>query len=112
MICGSMATAIRKVHARNGPWITEQGYEYNVVIIAAMAVLAEHGPGRPSVDARLFPKFHGPAWALAAVGAGVAGSYLVDVLAEPAPEEPVVAAPAQTDEARFTKEAAEARSES
>jgi putative oxidoreductase len=82
MITGSMATAIRKVHAPNGPWVTENGWEYNALIIASMAAIVEHGPGPLSVDARLFPNWKGPAWAAAAVGAGVAGSYLVDMLSE------------------------------
>jgi len=37
----------------------------------------ETGPGKPSVDEALFPRFKGPAWAALAVAAGVAGSYLV-----------------------------------
>jgi len=59
MIAGTMVTAIRKVHAPNGPWVTEQGYEYNLVIIAAMAALADRGPGSPSVDAKLLPGMKG-----------------------------------------------------
>jgi putative oxidoreductase len=87
LITGSMTTAIRKVHAPNGPWVTSGGWEYNAVIIAAMAWLAEHGPGKPSVDAALLPRFKGPFWAAAAIGAGVAGSYLATSppINEPAP---------------------------
>jgi putative oxidoreductase len=87
MITGAMVTAIRKVHAKNGPWVTSGGWEYNAVIIAAMAVLADHGPGRPSVDAALFPRLKGPAWAALAIGAGVAGSYAITSppLNQPAP---------------------------
>ena len=76
MIIGTMTTAIRKVHAPKGPWVTEGGYEYNAVLIAAMVALAESGPGKPSVDSAMFPKLKGTAWALLALGAGVAGSYL------------------------------------
>ena len=75
LITGLMTTAIRKVHAKNGPWVTGGGWEYNAVLIAAVAAIADHGPGRPSVDAALLPRFKGPAWALLALGAGVAGSY-------------------------------------
>jgi putative oxidoreductase len=77
MITGVMTTAIRKVHAPNGPWVTSGGWEYNAMIIAAMAALADVGPGRPSVDAALFPRFKGPVLAALAVGTGIAGSYLV-----------------------------------
>jgi len=83
-----MTTAIRKVHAPNGPWVTKGGWEYNAVLIAAVASLVDHGPGSPSVDAKLFPKLRGPVWAALAVGSGVAGSYLVtEKLNAPAPEE-------------------------
>jgi hypothetical protein len=51
-------------------------------------VLAEHGPGPLSVDAALFPRLKGPAWAALAIGSGVAGSYLATrpPFNEPAPE--------------------------
>jgi putative oxidoreductase len=97
MIIGTMATAIRKVHAPKGPWVTEGGYEYNAVLIAAMFALAEAGPGSPSIDSALFPRMKGTGWALLALGAGVAGSYLAtEHFNEPAP-----AAPATTDADRF-----------
>jgi putative oxidoreductase len=81
-----MVTAIRKVHAEKGPWNTEGGWEYNAVLIAALTALAEHGPGRPSIDG---DRFHGTFWALASLGAGVAGSYIATsppVNQKPAPE--------------------------
>ncbi|HEU4975984.1 MAG TPA: DoxX family protein [Baekduia sp.] len=115
LITGTMTTAIRKVHAKNGPWVTEQGYEYNAVLIALMALMAETGPGRPSVDARLFPSMKGTGWAALAVGAGVAGSFLVDGLSEEAPEAMTQAssfgdpASPSTQEARFTHESPTAR---
>jgi putative oxidoreductase len=76
LITGSMTTAIRRVHTPNGPWVTKGGWEYNAVIIATMAAVAEHGPGPLSVDGRLMPRLKGPAFAALAIGAGVAGSYL------------------------------------
>lgn len=76
MVSGTMATAVRKVHGKAGPWVTNGGWEYNAVVVAAMAALAEAGPGPLSIDAKRFPNFHGPAVAAIAVGAGVAGSYL------------------------------------
>jgi putative oxidoreductase len=72
-LTATMATAIRKVHADKGPWVSGGGYEYNLVLIAALTALADHGPGRPSIDG---DRFHGPFWALASLGAGIAGSYL------------------------------------
>src|SRR6185436_5280072 len=45
LISSTMVTAIRKVHADNGPWSTQGGWEYNAVLIAALTWLAEQGPG-------------------------------------------------------------------
>jgi putative oxidoreductase len=87
MVAGTMITAIRTVHLKNGPWVTDNGYEYNAVLLASMATLVEHGPGSPSVDAKLFPNWKGRGWAVASLGAAVASSYLVTKLAEPAPQE-------------------------
>src|SRR3954462_3653532 len=70
MVIGTMVTAIRKVHAPKGPWATEGGYEYNAVLIAAMVALAESGPGKPSVDAALFPRMKGAGWALMGLAPG------------------------------------------
>ena len=67
LITGTMITAIRKVHAPKGPWATDGGYEYNLTLIAAMLALTETGPGRPSVDAAVFPSLKGNGLALAAV---------------------------------------------
>lgn len=75
LLTGVMTTAIRKVHASNGPWVSNGGFEYNAVLIAALAALVEQGPGRPSVDGALFPRMNGPALALAAVAAGAGGSF-------------------------------------
>jgi putative oxidoreductase len=109
MVSASMVTAIRKVHAANGPWVADNGFEYNALVVAAMAALVDRGPGSPSVDSVLFPNWKGPGWAAAAIGAAVAGSYLVDQLSPPAPEDtasagdPGVTA-AAAEEARFNKE--------
>lgn len=91
VLTGTMVTAIRKVHAGNGPWVTESGWEYNATIIAALAALTDAGPGTPAVH----PRWRGTAWTVAALAAGVAGSYLAtDVVNEaPAPEPEPASAP-------------------
>ena len=105
-ISATMFTAIRKVHFAKGPWVTNGGYEYNLVLIAAMAAIVETGPGRPSVDANLFPGMKGTGWALAAIAAGAAGSYIAtEHLTEPAPPEPETTDADQPT--RFQREAAE-----
>jgi putative oxidoreductase len=78
LLTSTMTTAIRKVHAPKGPWVTQGGWEYNAVLIAALTALADHGPGSPSADAALLPRMHGPAWAMASLAGGVAGSYLAE----------------------------------
>jgi putative oxidoreductase len=96
MLTGVMVTAIRKVHIKKGVWITDGGFEYNAVLIGAVAALVDIGPGRPSVDAKLMPRLHGPALALLSVGAGAAGALLNEQLFnEPAP--PETAEPATVD---------------
>jgi putative oxidoreductase len=73
-LIGVMITAIRKVHAANGPWVSRGGYEYNLVLIAALLGLVDGGPGDLSVDRALGIHDTGPAWALAALGLGAAAS--------------------------------------
>jgi putative oxidoreductase len=94
-LIGTMVTAIRTVHLKNGPWNSNGGYEYNLVLIAAVATLVEAGPGLLSVDRARGAERRGPLWALAAVAAGVAGSYAALELAKrEAAARPLPAAPA------------------
>jgi putative oxidoreductase len=79
LVSGTMVTAIRKAHAQNGPWVTNGGYEYNLVLLAAMLAVAENGPGPLSVDSALAPDLKGTRWALLQLGAALAGSYLADL---------------------------------
>ena len=102
LITGTMITAIRKVHAPKGPWVTQGGYEYNAVLIAAMLALTEAGPGRPSVDASVFPSMKGNALALAQFAAAAAGAHLLtEQRGEEPPADDAVQAPRQE---RFTRE--------
>ncbi len=82
-----MITAIRKVHARNGVWNTSGGYEYNAVLLAAFFALTAEGPGRYSVDARLFPRLRGTPLAFAQLAAAFAGSELATSELVNAPQE-------------------------
>jgi putative oxidoreductase len=94
-----MLTAIRKVHAKNGPWASNGGYEYNAVLIAAVLALAELGPGRWSADAALGIEKKGTKWALAALAAGAVGSLLATATSARQPQ----AAPAE----EYEREAAD-----
>lgn len=73
-LIGTMITAIRKVHLSNGPWAANGGYEYNLVLIAALLALAEDGPGPLSVDSRMDRELSGPLWSLGALALGAAAS--------------------------------------
>lgn len=88
-LIGTMCTALWKVHKDKGPWATQGGYEYNLVLIAALAGLAESGPGRFSVDALLGRRRPGSAWALGALALGAAASAATMAAGKrsPAPED-------------------------
>jgi putative oxidoreductase len=89
VLVATMLTAINRVHASKGPWVTNGGYEYNLVLIAAALALAEVGPGPLSLDAARGRERSGSHWALAALvtGAfGALGSYAI-AAAQPAPAE-------------------------
>ncbi|WP_349897650.1 DoxX family protein [Parafrigoribacterium soli] len=78
-LIATMLTAVRKVHLKNGPWNSNGGYEYNAVLIAAVASLAG-GPGKASIDALFGKSNWGIKGTLFALGAGVAGSLAVVAL--------------------------------
>jgi putative oxidoreductase len=73
-LIGTMITAIRKVHLSNGPWVSNGGYEYNLVLIAALLALAEEGPGDMSLDAALGSERSGLLWSLGALALAAATS--------------------------------------
>jgi putative oxidoreductase len=58
-----------------GPWATNGGSEYNVVLISALLALAEVGAGKFSLDRALGVERAGAAWMAAVLAAGVAGSW-------------------------------------
>lgn len=68
-----MTAAIITVHARNGIWNTNQGYEFNLVLIAAVFALAGIGAGSWSLDNAFSFDLHGVIWALGALAAGIIG---------------------------------------
>src|SRR5437763_1862584 len=77
MLSGVMTNAIRHVHAKNGLWNADGGVEYPVVILAALAALADSGPGRFSLDEALGIRLRGPLVTAVAMGAGAAGAVYV-----------------------------------
>ncbi len=100
VLTATMMTAIRTVHGKNGPWLSDGGYEYNVVLIAALLALVEVGPGPLSLEGRRGRERSGPRWALATLAAGSLGALGAHLAAGAAPapapagdEEPASAVP-------------------
>jgi putative oxidoreductase len=86
-LTGVMVTAVRKVHADKGVWNEQGGFEYNAVLVAALLGLVEAGPGPLSLDSALGARRPGSRWALAALAAGVVGSFGATTLARLAGEQ-------------------------
>jgi putative oxidoreductase len=75
LIISVMTVAIITVHYKNGPWVSEGGYEYNLVLAATAFVVAA-APGGWSLDAAFgWNQLHGTAFALAALVIGVIGGF-------------------------------------
>jgi len=72
-LIGVMTAAVISVHLKNGFFVTNQGYEYNLVLVAALFALAGIGAGQWSLDNALGFDLNGTAWAIAALAGGVAG---------------------------------------
>jgi putative oxidoreductase len=79
MLTGVMTNAIRHVHWKNGLWNSDGGIELPALILAALAALADSGPGRFSLDEALGIRLRGPVVAAVAMAAGAAGAvYLAE----------------------------------
>ena len=77
LLIAVMTLAIAIVHWRHGPWVSEGGWEYNVVLIAVAFAVTAIGPGKYSLDRALDIDLAGLDWALIALGAGVLGALVV-----------------------------------
>jgi putative oxidoreductase len=62
-LTGTMITAIRQAHADKGPWVTDGGFEYPAVLLAAIFAATEQRCGIR--------------WALAQLAAGAAASLAI-----------------------------------
>jgi putative oxidoreductase len=72
-IIAVMIAAIWTVHAKNGVWATEGGFEYHLVVIAAVFALAGVGAGGWSLDHALSFADNGAIWAIGAAVIGALG---------------------------------------
>jgi len=68
-----MTAAVITVHAPNGIWNTNQGYEFNLVMTAAAFALAGIGAGAWSLDNAFGFDLNGALWAIGAIVVGVIG---------------------------------------
>src|SRR3954447_17780119 len=96
-LTGTMTVAIAKVHAANGVWGQNGGYEFPMVLIASFFAITASGPGSLSVDRRVW----GTPWAIAALAAGAGGGYAAMKYGErnaPAPADASGPAPEQAQE--------------
>jgi putative oxidoreductase len=66
-LVGTMVTAVRTVHLEKGPWLADGGFEYNLVLIAAVLAIVDAGKSGDSGGFR----------ALLALAAGAAASTAV-----------------------------------
>jgi len=89
LISGTMITAIRKVHAANGPWASKGGYEYNLVLLAIVFAVTDVGPGELSLDNLLGIRRSGLGWAFAQLGAGLIGSTAAIAIGSRVPAQPL-----------------------
>jgi putative oxidoreductase len=73
MLIGVMTAAVITVHARNGIWNSEQGFEYNLVLATVAFAVTCIGPGAWSLDNVLGIEADGVGWGLAALAVGLIG---------------------------------------
>lgn len=76
LITAVMTTAIITVHFSKGLWASGGGYEYNLVILAAVFALAGAGAGRYSLDHVLSLHIAGWKYAVGELVIGVVGGVL------------------------------------
>ena len=107
LLIAVMLVAIATVHLKNGPWVTDSGWEYNAVLIAIAFALAGAGPGELSLDDALgwMPDITGTGWAFLALVAGAVGAAGALVAARRARGTSTPAPAVAGDDARFTREA-------
>ena len=89
-LIGVMTAAVLTVHLRNGFFVAENGFEYNLVLVAALFALAGIGAGEWSLDAVLNLDLNGAGWALAALAAGLGGGMAAVAAGRRVPAQPAV----------------------
>ncbi len=93
-LIGVMATAAKTAHAGKGPWVTNGGWEYPLVLGAVGAALSFTGPGRYSLDRAFGLGLSGPRWGFGALAVGLASSAAALAIRQPPTPQPAPADPA------------------
>lgn len=76
MLIAVMAVAVATVHWSKGLWVSDGGFEYNLVLSAAAFTVTAIGAGSWSLDDVLALDVAGAGWALAALAAGLLGAIV------------------------------------
>ena len=100
-----MVVAVGSVHWKNGFWVSNGGYEYNLVVWAVAAAVAATGPGRFSIDHGLgwADNLSGVWWGVGVLAASLAGGLLVLATREVQPEPGAMDAPLAREAERETE---------
>jgi putative oxidoreductase len=83
-----MAAAVWTVHKDKGVWVSEGGYEYNLVLVAALFALTAAGPGALSFDEAFGMERTGLGWASLGLLAGIGGAAGIVTSGQSAGEAP------------------------
>jgi putative oxidoreductase len=75
LIIATMTAAVATVHAKNGPWASNNGWELNVLYGLIGFAVAGIGAGKISLDNALGLDIAGIGWALGALAVGVLGGF-------------------------------------
>jgi len=99
-IASVMVVAVGTVHWRNGLWVTNGGYEFNLVLWAVAIAVAASGPGRFSLDGAINWTEHlsGVWWGVGVLVVSLLGGAVVLALREQQP-------PATDTDAALTRDA-------
>jgi putative oxidoreductase len=88
LISAVMLVAIWTVHRSNGLWITDEGFEYNLVLLALAFGVSAIGAGTWSLDHVLGLDVAGAGWALAELTLGGIGATLALAFTRLSPQRP------------------------
>lgn len=90
MVIGTMLNASLSAHAGKGPWVTNGGWEYPLVLGALATMYAFAGPGAASLDNAFGWDLAGEQWGIAALALGFGVGIVTDIYRRIAVREPQV----------------------